>query len=333
MRINESPDNITVGGHDIHYRNVKYPQRSFVIFRNHNVWIGSVGESHDDIYDKEGSIPDMTALTGRVWPTLGIISFWHNPISNFGKDYRTYMSDLASELARYKIDVTKLKVDMYGMWGIRYKDILDDNLYDEYHSSSNTVTRSWEEFLSLNDAYIRAGHHLKKDPKKDKPSGSSYGGSSLTSWDSPHNIVARQAMYTSESFYPSLMNEMKSDDVLDAMSNVRDDFTLRYDDIDKRGHSVMLKTDKGRVTVYWYDDDDETVYISNLKVDKKSRKKGVGTDLMNMAENTAFDLGANTIYIWARKSSWMHDWYERLGYVDFKDHKNKGMIWMKKMID
>lgn len=40
-------------------------------------------------------------------------------------------------------------------------------------------------------------------------------------------------------------------------------------------------------------------------------------------------LGAKVACLWAEKGSWMHKWYERRGYKDYKEY-DENHIWMKK---
>lgn len=82
--------------------------------------------------------------------------------------------------------------------------------------------------------------------------------------------------------------------------------------------------------IYQYKDDNTSVYIENLRVDSEYQRKGLGTRLLKMLEIFGKSLGATDSYLWVRKETWMHEWYKRKGYTDFKKHDVINFIWMKK---
>ena len=220
-KIFESPDGIKINGRTIHYNSKKYAQRSFVIFRSGEVWISSVGEDHEALYAGEGiSAPPPTALTGRVWPGLKVISFWHNPVYKFKGDYEKYMDLLEKELSRYKINLRNMRFDLYGIWETKYKFTLDPKLEKKYNESTNTLTDDYDTFMlrlkktvstlkAIERKKIKAEKAAEAKSKEENPNANreyspSGHGSSKTSWDSTNNIRYRQARQTSESFYPTL---------------------------------------------------------------------------------------------------------------------------------
>ena len=84
---------------------------------------------------------------------------------------------------------------------------------------------------------------------------------------------------------------------------------------------------------YRYDDDFSTVYLAGLHVDEKERRKGVGTKLLQVLENVGIGLGACVLSLWVKKDSWVHEWYKRNGYNDFKSYNgDENFVWMKKLI-
>lgn len=88
-----------------------------------------------------------------------------------------------------------------------------------------------------------------------------------------------------------------------------------------------------KFAIYKYDDDDDTVYLSNVFVDKNNRGKGYGNIILNTAEETAKRMNASTICLTAKKGSFAHKWYSRHGYVDLEpNEKLPGHIWMIKTI-
>lgn len=98
---------------------------------------------------------------------------------------------------------------------------------------------------------------------------------------------------------------------------------------------VLYITSKGifRFALYRYDDDKEIVYLSNVFVNKKYRKNGLGTIILNTADNVTKKLKANTICLKVKQDSFVHDWYERHGYIDLNvDSKEHQFIWMSKSV-
>jgi len=85
-------------------------------------------------------------------------------------------------------------------------------------------------------------------------------------------------------------------------------------------------------SIYWYIDDISTVYLSNLIVNSNYRNKGIGEQLQIIREQIGKYLNANNSCLWVKKESWMHQWYKRRGYLDFKDYKQKEFVWMIKSI-
>ena len=98
---------------------------------------------------------------------------------------------------------------------------------------------------------------------------------------------------------------------------------------------VLYITSKGifRFVTYRYDDDKETVYLSNVFVNKKYRKNGLGTIILNVANNIAKKLKANTICLKVKQNSFVHDFYERHGYIDLStDGEEPQFVWMSKSV-
>jgi GNAT superfamily N-acetyltransferase len=95
----------------------------------------------------------------------------------------------------------------------------------------------------------------------------------------------------------------------------------------------MEKTGKAFARLYQYNDDTTTVCLDYLSVDFEIRRKGIGTELQEIREKIGRSLGADTACLWCRKDTWMHDWYKRRGYEDWKDNEDEeNAIWMKKSL-
>lgn len=89
----------------------------------------------------------------------------------------------------------------------------------------------------------------------------------------------------------------------------------------------------GKVSIYQYNDDSSSIYVANLFVLKSYRHKGIGIQLLKISEQIGKSLNADNCYLLVKKDSWMHEWYKRIGYMDFKNYeKQKGFIWMIKSL-
>ena len=88
--------------------------------------------------------------------------------------------------------------------------------------------------------------------------------------------------------------------------------------------------------VYWYNDDNTTIYLESLSVLSKFRNQGIGAEMLSIAEIIGVKLRATTVclwVLWVREDTWVHDWYIRIGYKDWKDHETEiNAVWMKKAI-
>jgi GNAT superfamily N-acetyltransferase len=101
------------------------------------------------------------------------------------------------------------------------------------------------------------------------------------------------------------------------------------------GESILIMEKFGKAfgRIYWFNDDNTTIYLDWLSVDENVRRKGIGTELQEMREGIGLQLGATIVCLWVRKNTWMYDWYHRRGYQDWKDHKTEeNAIWMKKKL-
>lgn len=96
--------------------------------------------------------------------------------------------------------------------------------------------------------------------------------------------------------------------------------------------ALMEENGRGFGKMYWYHDETETVYLTDLNVSIDYRKQGLGRELQQVREYIAMTLGATNTRILALKDSWMQKWYERRGYTHFADHEDGLWIWMKKQL-
>ena len=95
------------------------------------------------------------------------------------------------------------------------------------------------------------------------------------------------------------------------------------------GIIYYYKNEYCRFALYAYNDDKDTIYLSNVRVKESMRGRGIGNKILNFANKKAKKQGRSAICLRVLKSSWMHDWYERHGYRDLCPDKDTKYIWMK----
>lgn len=92
---------------------------------------------------------------------------------------------------------------------------------------------------------------------------------------------------------------------------------------------VMEKSGKAFARTYWFNDDTGTIYFDWLSVDESERGNGIATELLNAHIEVAKKFEIETM-LWVKKDTWMHEWYNRKGYKDYKDYeKESNAIWMR----
>lgn len=94
---------------------------------------------------------------------------------------------------------------------------------------------------------------------------------------------------------------------------------------------IMEKSGLAFARAYWFNDDEKSIYLNWLSVSESARKQGIGTELQIIREEIGRKIGASCAYLQVEKDTWMHNWYKRRGYKDYKRDDN-GLIWMKKSL-
>lgn len=88
-----------------------------------------------------------------------------------------------------------------------------------------------------------------------------------------------------------------------------------------------------RFAMYIYDDDSESIYLSNVYVDPLARGNNLGNEILKLAEQEALKCSRNSIFLTVLRNSWMHDWYSRNGFSDYAENdEDSNYIWMLKNI-
>jgi GNAT superfamily N-acetyltransferase len=111
---------------------------------------------------------------------------------------------------------------------------------------------------------------------------------------------------------------------------------IYYLQLEDWGDSILIMEKHGKAfsRIYWYNDDDSTVYLSSLSVSPNARRKGLGTKMQEIREEIGKNRGATISCLSVKKDTWMHDWYLRRGYEDWKDcEDDESRIWMRKNLN
>lgn len=97
---------------------------------------------------------------------------------------------------------------------------------------------------------------------------------------------------------------------------------------------IMEKHGWAVVRMYIYKDDVESSYLIGLSVDEEHRHNHLATKLIKHYENIAKELGVEYSYLSVEKDEWMHEWYTKIGYVDFENNNDvESQIWMRKILN
>lgn len=94
-----------------------------------------------------------------------------------------------------------------------------------------------------------------------------------------------------------------------------------------------FKGDNYRFSLHFYADDPESIILTCLEVNQDSQRQGIGTQIMDYAENFARYRGFKRIFlkIWTiKRNTWLHQWYLKQGYVFHEEDMFD--IWLRKDI-
>ena len=87
-----------------------------------------------------------------------------------------------------------------------------------------------------------------------------------------------------------------------------------------------------RYCIYTYNDDQETGYLSNVRVNKNSRGQGLGNQILINAEENIKKLGMKLIILKVKNTNtFAYDWYKRHGYRELESEHE--YTWMKKDLE
>jgi len=96
---------------------------------------------------------------------------------------------------------------------------------------------------------------------------------------------------------------------------------------------IMQKEGTALGRVYWFNNDNTSVYLDCLSVNIEERRKGIGTLLQVFREEIGRIIGANFSILTVLKDSWMYNWHIRRGYASFKENEeDSNFVWMRKTL-
>lgn len=82
--------------------------------------------------------------------------------------------------------------------------------------------------------------------------------------------------------------------------------------------SVMEEHGISFCMLSYYEQEKHIMFLSNLNVSKKFRRKGYGNDILNYAIKYAKSHGGEYLYLFTiDKNSWITKWYNRKGFITF----------------
>ena len=101
---------------------------------------------------------------------------------------------------------------------------------------------------------------------------------------------------------------------------------------EKKPSTIMYVTrDEGKFALYWYDDDRTSIYLSNFKVKRRMRRRGIGTSLLRYIESLAIILGFENIFLKTSMLSYQYDFYRKRGY-EYEVSDGYDEVWMRKCL-
>lgn len=82
-----------------------------------------------------------------------------------------------------------------------------------------------------------------------------------------------------------------------------------------------------------FEKENRVLFLSNLMVNENSRKRGEGRRLVEEAISLARSLGCDAVSLQVvRKTQWLVNWYERIGFSIVSYGFEEGLVIMSKLI-
>lgn len=123
---------------------------------------------------------------------------------------------------------------------------------------------------------------------------------------------------------------------IDIICGLNSDFIYHYSEDSVYQYNsikVMHKFGIAFANIYWYKNDSEDqLYISDLHVSYNRRNEGFGRDIMKLYEDIGGLYKFKCLSLFVDPSSWVKDWYSRLGFTATEDKCDEYFIWMNKFL-
>lgn len=88
-----------------------------------------------------------------------------------------------------------------------------------------------------------------------------------------------------------------------------------------------------RFALYKYDDDSNSLYLSNVFVEESNRRQGLGNHILSLVNDFAKKINVKEIFLKVKKGTFMCQWYKKNGYEYFSnDETDSNYIWMVKEV-
>ncbi len=86
----------------------------------------------------------------------------------------------------------------------------------------------------------------------------------------------------------------------------------------ENNYILYVKNQYYQFCLYWYLDESYKIYLSNVEVFKRFRKRGYGNILLKHAKLIAKQKGFKIIYLKVKAFSWIEKWYKRNDFKFFE---------------
>ena len=94
--------------------------------------------------------------------------------------------------------------------------------------------------------------------------------------------------------------------------------------------SIMNKCGSAFCMLNYYENEKHAMFFSNFCINKESRGCGLGSIMINEVMKYAKGLGCEYLYLDVIVSDkWVCDWYERLGFVGYKNNGDRISMFKK----
>lgn len=98
-----------------------------------------------------------------------------------------------------------------------------------------------------------------------------------------------------------------------------------------KDYTYVEKNGNAQASMYIYWDKPDVSYIGDLYVNENIRRNGMGTKLLEAIFKKCDELKIKKCALLCSEDSWMHDWYERIGFRKIKPD-GSGLVWMEKQL-